>query len=618
MMSAWVARLASGRSTTRSASGGAGWQIAADPVAWQLTLAEILGGDDYSGSGDAEMKDRTLEGLIAMQTRDKLLLLLAGQSRVLELIAEGAPLASVLDELMRVLEQQVDGMLGSVLLLSEDRKRLRHIAAPSLPDAYNRAVDGGAIGPFAGSCGTAAYRGQQVIVADIATDPLWVDWKDVALESGLHACWSTPILSKHGEVLGTFAMYYRQTGTPSPLHLHLIGVATHLAGIAIERDETDRERRRLLHQLATVIDQLPAGVVVADGTGQLILGNRQLEVLFGQPFLASVNLDEYRSWQVFHADGTLYDPGDLPLARSLVRGETCPGEELLIVRHDDSRVFISAASAPIRDLEGRITGAVGAFWDISERKHAEQERERLVGELEVAVRSRDDFLSTASHELRTPLTTLMLQSSLLLNLVREPVTDLPQLELKALSNRKQLKRLDRLISDLLDVGRLNAGKLPLYLEELDLAEVVREVLERFGEEIAQVNGSVTVESSGPTQGKWDRMRIEQVVSNLISNALKYGGGQPVRIFVEGEAERARVRVRDAGIGIDLEQQERIFQRFERAVSGRNFGGLGLGLWISRQLVEELGGTIYVESQLGSGATFTVELPREPQAGRGAL
>src|SRR5262249_53386580 len=176
--------------------------------------------------------------------RAKLLLFLEGQSRVLEMIARSEPLPSVLEELTRVLEAQVEGMACSVLLMSEDRKRLLHGAAPNLPDSYKRAIDGMRIGPRAGSCGTAAFLKRPVIVTDIERDPLWTDYKALALAVGLKACWSTPILSSRNEVLGTFAMYHRQTFAPSGRHLGLIDLATNLARIAIERDAAERDRER--------------------------------------------------------------------------------------------------------------------------------------------------------------------------------------------------------------------------------------------------------------------------------------------------------------------------------------------------------------------------------------
>jgi PAS domain S-box-containing protein len=158
-----------------------------------------------------------------------------GQAQILEMIATSAPLGAVLEHLIHLLESQFKGMLGSVLLLEETGKRLRHGAAPSLPDTYTKAIDGLRIGPKAGSCGTAAYRRETVVVADIMTDPLWVDYKDLAAEHGLRSCWSAPILSHEGAILGAFAMYSKEVHEPSDAELRLVDLAIRIAGIAIER-----------------------------------------------------------------------------------------------------------------------------------------------------------------------------------------------------------------------------------------------------------------------------------------------------------------------------------------------------------------------------------------------
>ena len=158
----------------------------------------------------------------------------AGQSKVLEMIAANAPLGEILKSLVLLIEAQSPEMLCSVLLLSNDGNHIRHGAAPNLPEQYVRAVDGAPIGPKHGSCGTAMYRGQPVIVTDILTDPLWEDYRDLAAGTGLRACWSTPIMSGRGKVLGSFAMYYRQPRTPTGDEARLTVVATHIAGIAIE------------------------------------------------------------------------------------------------------------------------------------------------------------------------------------------------------------------------------------------------------------------------------------------------------------------------------------------------------------------------------------------------
>lgn len=172
----------------------------------------------------------------------------AAENRLLAMIATGAPLRAVLEELVRSIEAQAPGMLGSVLI--HDDGKLHHGAAPSLPAAYNRAIDGVAIGPSVGSCGTAAYRKEPVVVADVQTDPLWADFRGLAAEHGLRACWSTPIMSRDGRVLGTFAMYYRTVRRPTARHRELIGVATHLAGIAIEHAQAEEQRVRLAREQA--------------------------------------------------------------------------------------------------------------------------------------------------------------------------------------------------------------------------------------------------------------------------------------------------------------------------------------------------------------------------------
>src|SRR6266550_3056634 len=169
--------------------------------------------------------------------------LLAGENRVLEMVAKGDSLADILDNLCRLVEEQSSGVLASILLMDPNGKQLRHGAAPNLPKAYNDAIDGLVIGNSEGSCGTAAYRAEQVIVSDIATDPLWTDFRDLALAHSLRACWSTPIFSSEGKVIGTFAMYYREPRSPSPREQDTIKHVTYLAGVAIQRKLAEAARR---------------------------------------------------------------------------------------------------------------------------------------------------------------------------------------------------------------------------------------------------------------------------------------------------------------------------------------------------------------------------------------
>src|SRR5436309_5912126 len=179
-------------------------------------------------------------------------MLLAGEKRLLEMIARGDSRARILDALCRLVEELASGSLSSILLLDPKTNQVRHGAAPSLPIKYTEAIDGLVIGPCAGSCGTAAYRAEQVIVSDIASDPLWANFRDLALAHGLRACWSTPILSSAGKVLGTFAIYYREPRRPTPQEHELIEQITHLASIALEREQAEEALRQAQADLAHV------------------------------------------------------------------------------------------------------------------------------------------------------------------------------------------------------------------------------------------------------------------------------------------------------------------------------------------------------------------------------
>jgi signal transduction histidine kinase len=164
---------------------------------------------------------------------------------------------------------------------------------------------------------------------------------------------------------------------------------------------------------------------------------------------------------------------------------------------------------------------------------------------------------------------------------------------------------------MLDVSRIAEGRLPLEYEEVDLAALGRETAGRLAKSAAEAGSTVMVSGDGPEWGRWDRLRLEQVLTNLLTNAVKYGEGKPIEFTLDGDADRVRVVVRDGGIGIAPDHQGRIFDRFERAVSSRHYSGLGLGLWICRRIVDAMEGEIGVDSTLGRGATFTVVLPRRP-------
>jgi signal transduction histidine kinase len=278
--------------------------------------------------------------------------------------------------------------------------------------------------------------------------------------------------------------------------------------------------------------------------------------------------------------------------------------------HDLRRALIGLALT----LAALVTLALG--WERVVRLVRQSFADRLVlqGRLEDAIRARDEFLSIASHELKTPLTTLKLQvQSMGVAVSRDTRPDARSgLEKKVAKTERQVERLSNLIDELLDASRITSGRMILSLDDdVDLSEVIAEAVDRFKDELIRAGSEIRVRGIDvPIRGRWDRLRLDQVLSNLITNALKYGEGRPIEIAAEASERVAYLTVCDHGIGISPENQALIFQRFERAVPEREYGGFGLGLWIVREIAVAMGGEVSVTSRLGEGATFRVVLPRK--------
>lgn len=230
-----------------------------------------------------------------------------------------------------------------------------------------------------------------------------------------------------------------------------------------------------------------------------------------------------------------------------------------------------------------------------------------------AIRSRDEFLSIASHELKTPLQSLTLQNQMRKrNLTKKLLHSFSLENLSSMieADLRQLMRINRLIDDMLDISRIRAGKLTFIKEKVEFCEFVKDVLERFRPQLDSVGCHLTVLYCEPVWTHMDRYRIEQVIVNLLTNAMKYGAGKPVRVEILKKSDKLQMHVHDKGPGIREEDSERIFERFERAISSNEVSGLGLGLYISRQIMEQNEGQLSVRSHFGQGSTFIMELSFE--------
>jgi len=262
--------------------------------------------------------------------------------------------------------------------------------------------------------------------------------------------------------------------------------------------------------------------------------------------------------------------------------------------------------APIRQSEASdaLLGFVNVTGVLTQRQEADEKRLTLA-KAEEAIKLRDEFLSLASHELNTPLTALLFQLQGLADLV--PSAD-KRFATRLDRARRLAERLSQLIDAILDVSHIVSGELKLNLETFDLVDAVKESAERLRATATRAGCSLSMHVRGPIEGRWDRLRIEQILTNLISNSIKYAAGGPIQVSAAQENEAAVLQVRDRGAGIPEAQLSRIFERFERAASARNHGGMGLGLYVARQIAEAHGGSIEAANLPGRGACFTVRLP----------
>ena len=726
----------------------------------------------------------------------------------------GAPLKVILERLVEAVEHRAPGLVASILLV--EGGKLKHGAAPSLPEAYNRTADNHPIGEGLGSCGTAVHRGEIVVVEDTSTDPLWKNYREIARRYRLASCWSVPIFSSSQVVIGTFALYYHEPRPPRTEEVALVQEYADLAAAVIEYERTrqtlqarDDEHKDLLNDLEAIgweattdgrrfsfvseralrllgypADRWTCGggfwqsllhpddrevtlrrqreamrgsgdfeseYRVLSATGDVVWMRDIVRVksdsASGAPQLRGVmvnisrqreaeqereelfrrlldpNISERRraeaSWRLLADAGavlgssldadalaeivatlatreladwclviTRSDGGGLhcasfvhrdrakaaPLAAEFERLLALPGGVPLrasaVLASGEAQLYseipmdafepgvakpevmrlmrsLGAESAMVVPLEARhrgpatTGGGVGSnilgvmiYVSSSPERHylprdlkvAEElagraalalANARLYHEAQAAVRHREEFLSIAAHELRTPLATLQLTIQSILLVLDSAPLNLDFLRGRALVGERQGVRLGRLINDLLDVSGIQSGQLRIQREEMDLVSAVQTVLGRLHEELRRKDIDVAVHAASPVVGHWDPDRIEQVITNLLTNAVKYGRRRPIRVGIHASAERATLEVEDEGIGMNADIQHRLFNPFERGVSAGHYGGLGLGLYITSQILRAHGGNISVRSTPDQGSTFTVELPRGRKEGPAA-
>jgi PAS domain S-box-containing protein len=357
------------------------------------------------------------------------------------------------------------------------------------------------------------------------------------------------------------------------------------------------EHRRAAERLKVIGDSLPVLVSLLDRSERYLFVNATYQHWFGEEPSAILGR------QLAEVVGPAVYESIAPHVKAVLAGKPVSFQTRALYRNGGPRE-IEASYTPYL-LDGEVAGFVALVVDVSERVQMQES-------LKAAVAVRDEFLSMASHELRTPLAALqLLLDGVQRALVKPPASlDREKLHRRLKMSDRQVSRLATLIDGLLDVSRLGmGGAFRLEPRPLDLVDLVREVVDRFHEEARRIGSPIVMDAPPSVTGSWDRNRLDQAFTNLLSNALKYGPGEPIAVTVTADAERATLSIRDGGIGIASEDRERIFGRFERAVPSSHYGGMGLGLYVTGRIVHAHGGTIQVDSEPGQGATFTITLPR---------
>jgi PAS domain S-box-containing protein len=517
------------------------------------------------------------------------------------MVARGISLSHVLDGLCRLVEEQTPGVLASILLLDGDR--LRHGGAPSLPKAYTDAIDGAVIGPTAGSCGTAAYRAQQVIVADIAIDPLWADYRELALTHGLRACWSTPIFSSDGTVIATFAMYFRAPRSPSPRDQHIVEQITHLAGIAIQRKLDEDKLRESEDQWRAVFENNPIMLFVVDAAGTVVSvnpsGAEQLGYTVDELIGRSV-LDVF-----YQADREAVQHQVAACFERLGRASSW---ELRKVRKDGTVLYVRETARAMRRT-GRDPVILVVCEDVTERKRAEEALHRAQAELAHVTRltTLGQLAASIAHEVNQPLAAIVADANASLNWLAAAEPELGRVRETLAAIATDGHR----AADVIQRIRQLATKTEPRKARLDVNDVVRDVVALVRAEVARYEITLTLDAASPLPPVvGDRIQLQQVVLNLVMNAIEAMApvtDRPRKLVIRSERhddDVVRVAVHDTGVGIRASDLDRVFSAFFTTKPS----GMGMGLSISRSIIEAHGGRLWAAPNEPHGAIFQFSLP----------
>ena len=527
--------------------------------------------------------------------------ILDAQSEIIDAIAAGTELRQTLRRVALIIEQLTQPAICSIHLLDGAGGHLRNGGCPSLPSSYNELIDGMAIGPCAGSCGAAAYRGTRVIVEDIGTDPLWADYRQYALPLGLRACWSQPIMDESGTVLGTLALYYRERRAPCDADLDLVDRMARLVRVALVQD---RKEKALIETEQKLRDYL---AVSSDWLWEQDADRRLIFASSNQVGIDTAAAGQM-SWDIIAksmsaAEIAAYD-ADMTAER--------PFRDMRVIQPglDGGIRYVNVSGKPIYDANGTFRGYRGTAHDISKQVAAEAESMRSMLEAEDANRAKTEFLANISHELRTPLNAILGFSEIMESALLGPLPE--RYRQYAADIHASGQYLHGLVTNILDLSRIEMGRVELEDTTVDVAALIDSTLHMLRMRAAEqeIRLETTLAPNLPPV-RADRLRLQQSLINLVTNAVKFTPkfGR-VTVSAQMADEGLTLSVADTGIGMrpeDIPRAMEAFRQIEPQIN-RHHDGVGLGLALTKSLVELHGGWLELTSALNHGTTATIHLP----------
>lgn len=577
---------------------------------------------------------------------------LKNQTReILELIAQDTSLKTISHKIIETVESHFEYCVASILIVDKNSKTLHKLAAPNLPKEYAEFLKNVTIGSKVCSSGTAAFLKKKVIVSNIENNSLWEDYKDVALKSGLKACWAFPIMSSTNQVLGTFAIYSLHTRKPSNEEKEIAVDMSYLASIAIENHnnsirllennrELEKHAQKLEKKVANRTNQLEdmvqklteSNLTLADQIQETkeaerkALANQTLFRVIAKKFPNGVIAVVDAEYKISYIEGeelaefrvkgidfegvcidkiSLLSKGQKNSIKESIR-RTLDGANLSFEIEFNNQIY-SVHTLPLGIANDGLEQALFVYNNISLQKEIEFKtinalaKEKELGEL------KSNFISMASHEFRTPLSTILSSANLI---ARQNDTGKEDQRIRYVGSiRTSVKNLVVILNDFLSLSKLEEGKIkaqPTVLDFVDFSKsVIKEIkgIKKKGQIIEFIHNQSEIYMFH------DSKLLRHIIHNLLSNAIKYSGENKKIIYkVDGSDNQLRIEVIDQGIGIPNEEQKKMFQRFYRAKNTVNIQGTGLGLNIVKQYTELMGGVISFNSKLHEGSTFIVELP----------